>query len=273
MLMKHLIDSVLVTDTKRLVTQERKITAEILRHLEEIDRRKLYVEYGHPSMVQFCIKELKYSESAAYRRLSSARLIREVPQDLPLIASGELSTTNAALAKDFFKAEGIKDLSKKKDVVSSLLGKSTREAEYLLRGQSSVQSTFRRKSILRRATGTDWELAVTISGPLKEKMERVRHIKSHTLRNWEDVLDFAMDVTLRELTKIRTPRATGTKSRSPTPAMKNLLLRQAEYRCQHPGCSSKSFLQMDHIEPVVRGGRTEMKNLQVLCAAHNLRKK
>jgi HNH endonuclease len=104
------------------------------------------------------------------------------------------------------------------------------------------------------------------------KMEKIRSLKSHSTKTWEDVLGVMADLALKELTKVRTPRATTTGSRAPTPATKNQLMREANYRCQHPGCDGTSFLQVDHIVPVARGGRTEMRNLRVLCAAHNLRK-
>ena len=40
-MLKHLIDKVLVEDTKKLVVLEIKTTAEILKYLEEIDRQSL----------------------------------------------------------------------------------------------------------------------------------------------------------------------------------------------------------------------------------------
>ncbi len=270
--MKHLIDSVLLADTKRLVSLERKTTAEILSHLEEIDRRRLYADFGHASMVQFCVKELGYSESAAYRRVQSARVLREVPETLPLLVSGALTLTNAAQAKQFFKAENIQDKKAKKDVITLILGRTGNEAQAILMGKASPDSNFRRKSILRRSTAADWELTVTISDNLKCRLEKIRNLKSYSCKSWEDVLDTAVDIALKDLTKVRVPRATATGSRTPTPAMKNKLLRDAQYRCQYPGCGSQAYLQIDHVIPVAQGGRTEMGNLKVLCAAHNRRK-
>jgi len=270
--MKHLIDSVLVKDTVKLVAIEKRTTAEVLRHIEEIDRRQLFVEHGCSSMIQFCIRVLGYSEGASYRRLQSARLVRALPETLPLLASGQLTLTNAAKAQEFMKAEGVRDLGKKKDVVSLVLGRTGREAEEILKSKSKPDSSFRRKSILRRATATDWDFSVTISTPLKDKLEKIRNLKSHSIKSWEDVLEVMADATLKELTKVRSPRATATPSRSPTPAMKNALLRSAGHKCQAKGCSAEAFLQVDHVIPVAMGGRTEMGNLMVLCAAHNRRK-
>jgi len=88
------------------------------------------------------------------------------------------------------------------------------------------------------------------------------------------VLDVATEIALKELTKVRAPRATATKSRAPTPtpAMKSVLMKNAGHRCQERGCEAEAYLQVDHVIPVARGGRTEMRNLRPLCAAHNRRK-
>ncbi len=59
---------------------ERKITLEIIELLEEIDRRKLYLLRGFGSLLEYCVKELKYSESSAYRRISAMRVVHDLPE-------------------------------------------------------------------------------------------------------------------------------------------------------------------------------------------------
>jgi len=87
-------------------------------------------------MIQFCIRVLRYSEGSAYRRLNPARLLRALPESLPLFQSGELSLTNAAKGQEFMRAEGIKRPEQKKDIVATLLGKTGREAEEVLRAKA-----------------------------------------------------------------------------------------------------------------------------------------
>lgn len=41
-------------------------------------------------------------------------------------------------------------------------------------------------------------------------------------------------------------------------------------RCTHLGCNSNHRLQYDHIVPLAKGGETSVKNLRLLCQAHNL---
>ena len=40
-------------------------------------------------------------------------------------------------------------------------------------------------------------------------------------------------------------------------------------RCTFPGCSSKHFLEYDHIQPVSLHGKSNLENLRLLCRAHN----
>ena len=40
-------------------------------------------------------------------------------------------------------------------------------------------------------------------------------------------------------------------------------------RCTYPGCSSKHFLEYDHIQPVSLNGKSTLENLRLLCRAHN----
>lgn len=54
-------------------------------------------------------------------------------------------------------------------------------------------------------------------------------------------------------------------------------LRRAGYRCEHRiavlfRCRRRNRLQVDHIHPWSRGGRTSLKNASMLCGKHNRRK-
>ena len=193
--------------------------------------------------------------------MDSMRLIREVPTAKKYIRNGQLNLTNASLAWGFRKSEG-------KDVVSALLGKTTREAEKILMDMAAPDSKFRRKSKLRRVTGADWELTVTITEATQEKLRKIWDIRSHSTQSWEDLLDFMTETTLKELTKKRNPQA-ATTGRCVTGAASAEYMREAEYKCSHPGCEATSFLQVDHIHAYSKGGKTERGNLRVLCAAHN----
>ncbi len=57
-------------------------------------------------------------------------------------------------------------------------------------------------------------------------------------------------------------------------ALRDAVMIRDQGRCQFVGaggrkCNSRHNLQIDHIQPVAKGGRTELENLRILCAAHN----
>lgn len=106
---------ILLKRTEELAAKERHVTLEVLHHLREIERRMLYAELGHSSLKVYCVKVLRYSETAAGRRISSMRLLKDLPEIETKIASGELTLSNAAQAQVHFrkmKAETRKDASK-----------------------------------------------------------------------------------------------------------------------------------------------------------------
>ena len=87
---------VIVVKIKDLAARERKITAEILDCIREINAKKIFLELGYPSLLEFLLRECGYSESAAMRRISSARILQELPEIRRDLQSGDLNLTHVA---------------------------------------------------------------------------------------------------------------------------------------------------------------------------------
>ncbi|MFS4460405.1 HNH endonuclease [Bdellovibrio sp. HCB2-146] len=137
---KRISDELLVTQVKYLVQKERETTVVILRHLREMDVRKLYINYDCSSMYKYCIKHLKYTESQTQRRLSAARLLTELPELEQRVQDGDLSLTNLSNIQSFVRAESAAncplDKTAKLELVASLENKSTRQVQKELIGKS-----------------------------------------------------------------------------------------------------------------------------------------
>ena len=43
---------------RQLVASERKITSEILVHIQEIDRKKIFLQVGHPTLFSFLTEHI-----------------------------------------------------------------------------------------------------------------------------------------------------------------------------------------------------------------------
>ncbi len=108
----------------QLVTRgERAMTIKILHHLNEIERRRLYLDLGCSSLFDYCTRHLKYSSSAAGRRIHVARCIRRHPDVLELLRARELSLSTISLIAP------ILDRHNEAAILSRVRGKSYREVE------------------------------------------------------------------------------------------------------------------------------------------------
>lgn len=66
----------------------------------------------------------------------------------------------------------------------------------------------------------------------------------------------------------RQPIDASPRRRTPTRRQRRVI-DQTQHQCAHPGCSARTFLQYDHIQPYATGGPTVLANLQRLCGPHN----
>ena len=103
--LKSVSDQILLNETDRLVQQERELLIEILRHLREIERRRLFSALGFKSLFEYAVRRLKYSEDQAGRRISAMRLMKELPEIEEKIEAGSLTLTNLGLVQSLFRQE------------------------------------------------------------------------------------------------------------------------------------------------------------------------
>src|SRR5690348_1130085 len=97
--LKHLTDETLHAETHRVHREQQCLLTQLLHHLRENERRRLFSAHKYPSLFAYVLGELKYSEDEAARRISAMRLLRDVPEIEEKIESGELSLTNMVLAQ------------------------------------------------------------------------------------------------------------------------------------------------------------------------------
>lgn len=89
--------------------------------------------------------------------------------------------------------------------------------------------------------------------------------------------DFAYEAEakfLREKDQLEQWRADLPRKRGEYAMIRNQLLsamlaRGQQYVCQHPGCTARLKLTIDHIVPLARGGTNALSNLQFMCQPHN----
>jgi hypothetical protein len=89
----HLSDQELLANTRRLVGKSNQLFAALLLHLAEVEARGVHRTRLCASLYTYCIYELRFSEDAAARRSSAARLVKQFPILFDAIANGELHLT------------------------------------------------------------------------------------------------------------------------------------------------------------------------------------
>jgi hypothetical protein len=171
----------LIAELKTLVENERQTLIKIIDCLHEVESRRLHLEMAYPSLFDFCVKELGYSESAAYRRVSAMRLIKEVPTAREQIESGKISLSVATQTQIFFKKleKRQKPMNKetKLQMLKSLENSSSRNCEKIL---IAIEPSVICKDHVKLIDENHVEIRMTVSNDFMNKIERMKNLVSHT---------------------------------------------------------------------------------------------
>ena len=95
-------DQQLLDQTRRLAANQCCIEVHILDHLDEIDRRGLALRRGFSSLFDYAVRELRFTDAAAQRRIQTMRLCRRHGWVRAMLQSGELNLTSAAQLETTF---------------------------------------------------------------------------------------------------------------------------------------------------------------------------
>ena len=148
-------------------------------------------------------------------------------------------------------------------------------------GEAGGTTTFEHRLVIR----------FTASEVFMEKAEKIKSLASHRLSSnpsFEQVFELAMDCFLkredpvarqaRRVNKPARPRARATQpmraGRYVSAELRDQVFLRDRGQCAYVSpngrrCGSRYVLQIDHIQPVARGGASTPDNLRLLCAYHN----
>lgn len=262
--LKHLTDTALLLDTKILVAHEREISLKVLHHLKEIERRRLFSDKGYSSLFDYAVRELGYSEPSAARRISAARLLKEMPEIEKRIESGVLSLTNLSMASQLFRNEDIKDVSAKKEILKQIEGTTKAECEKVLKMMippTDIPSPFK---IVK------WNL----SEETVKIWDEWKNRNGHRRVSQDVLIREALNLALKDYLKkrnadITTPVAEPCGTRKMTASLKRYIFTRDKGKCVK--CGSVHKLEFDHVRPFSLGGETKRENLRLLCFSCNQR--
>jgi 5-methylcytosine-specific restriction endonuclease McrA len=256
--LRHLTDKALLADTKKLAHQERIITASILHHLKEIERRRLFSDLGYSSLFHYATKDLGFSDGSAMRRINSARLLADLPSIEAKIKSGELNLTNVASAAQTFKNEEIDEPIVRLEILSQIENTSKKECEDILREYSSKA-----------------KMLTTVQANLREEdvvlLNELKGLLAHCSKDlfWHAIFEAAITKIKTDKFHLNNSRATTSQNPRYVTAeiKKDVFLR--DQACQK--CGSNYALEYDHISPYSHGGKSTKENLRILCRSCNQR--
>jgi 5-methylcytosine-specific restriction endonuclease McrA len=130
-------DNQLINLLKNKVKEEQKINLEVIELLREVQRRRLFSDFGHANILEFCIRELNYSEHQAYRRLRALKTIRDIPETMNHLKQGDLNLTTLNQLGQFVSVN--KDKLKENQIVNlleELKGQSKNQTHKILKNKS-----------------------------------------------------------------------------------------------------------------------------------------
>ncbi len=194
----RLSNNQLVERMNRLVQTERKITHLVLSHIAEIENRRLFLEAGYSSMFEFLTKKFLYSESAAYRRLQAARLLKKVPEIVEKIEQGVLNLSQLSQVqsgirqkeKEIKKSFGIKPtglISEAKQILNRIENKTQKESQVILAQEFDISIKNKETERLQKDESLKLELVFNIEQ--KEILHQARSLLSNKnpSHNWVDL--------------------------------------------------------------------------------------
>lgn len=287
-----------------LALDERRAIAESIACLAEVERRKLYAERGFSDIFDYCVRCLRYSVAAAYRRIHSARAAEAHPEILADLQSGELTLCVVALIAPELKSGA------SSEILAAARGRSKREVEAWLAarrppepvpadrvtirapapdpagaaaGGGNAGLALEDRALTPRAPTFDYSFVA--SAVLHQSIERLKNVpwNRYPFGSLDDFLGVAVEDYLsrhdpelklraeprpRKLTPIRAGRRVARR-------LRDLVWARDGGRCSFLSgdgrrCECRRGLELDHIAPYSRGGRSDdPANIRLLCREHN----
>jgi hypothetical protein len=258
--LSYLTDNTLLNDTKTLAQKEKTCTVELLHHIAEIDRRKLFSDLKYGSLYDYCIKELKLSEGSTQRRIVSARAMSEIPEIETKLISGELTMSNICTAVKFMKDNNIREVTGKIKVFKAIESTSKQECELKL-----FEILGRKKAKVTTITILDETFSL---------IQTTRHMLGGFLTNDQLLTKMAED----EIKKIQKERYKQNGGKNAPPPVEVTTVIPASIKRQKYAespfcaiCNSQTNLEYDHIELQAMGGQNTEENIRMLCRNCNQR--
>ena len=182
--LKKLTNQNLDTHLKSLVAREREILSEILLHIVEVERRRLYLKFGYSSLFEYLTKSIGYANGSAQRRIDAARLSFDAPTVIDKLESGQINLAQVSLLQKSIREIQVNsktriDTQFKESLIQQISNKSFAESEVLIAQALNLQSKEFTKT--KHQKDESVRLEITFSKSQWEKLIKMRELLSHSL--------------------------------------------------------------------------------------------
>ena len=287
---------------KSLAAQERSLTEVVIRHIAEVDKRKLYLRRAYSSLFDYLVKEIGYSAGAAQRRIDAARLLQVVPELSLQIEAGTLHLSQISkmqkVCRQLKKESGqAVQAAVQKAVLRKLENKTAEQTDLILAQEFNIEivrderrSIQSDESVRLELTLSKEEMALIkraqdllsnkTGGGLKATLLEMatRTVTDKTMKTTSQTSAAKCESTATVAVKFQNQFLLTKKENLPqhvTPRLRREILSR-DHACQFKDhttgrqCGATAFLEIDHIRPRFAGGDNNPQNLRVLCKAHNV---
>jgi hypothetical protein len=303
--LKSVSDDEILRRLSDLLQQSRRVEADLVAHIGEVDERRLYASEASPSMFAYCTEVLNLSEHEAYLRITVARASRQHPILLEMLADGRLHLSGIAkLAPHLTEVN-------REAVLKRATHKSKRQIEELvaeLSPKPDIPSIMRKlpepqekaKPSPSPRLGPDgvvppkvaevtpiaparYKVTFTASVELHDKLERLQKLTGSS--DLAAIIEGAVTEKLERLEakrfgKTNAPRKTlqetdtSPSTRHIPAAVKRAVFERNGGQCAFVDkhcrrCTESARLEFHHLQPFGRGGDHSPENIRLLCRAHN----
>ena len=260
--LKLLSDESLDQSLLAFVKKEKEVLKEILCHIAEVDRRRLFLRMGYSSLYVYLTERMNYDGGSAQRRIDAARLVQQVPSVLESIDQGEITLAQVTFLQKSLRQVKDKQISldSKTELLESMKRKTLAETQVEV--CKTLDIPLKETPKISHQANESVRLEVTLTKEQWEKIKTMRELLSNTLPSGEgdQVLEYVAGKVIEQKMK--------------GPSLKRQVLQRdgcCQYKDRKSGkmCGSKWNLQVDHIRPRWAGGSNELSNLRAVCANHN----
>src|SRR4051812_21184402 len=161
-----------------LVQSETQTIADMIEHIAEAERRRLYASRGYVSLFEYLTKFFKLSNGSAQRRIDAARLLNEIPEIQAEIQKNDLNLMKlSALAFQVREKQRITrskvSTSVKREILQAIDGKDMASTQVTISQMLDIPV----KTLEKKRVQQDESLRVEMTFS-KEEQETLNELKS-----------------------------------------------------------------------------------------------